>query len=205
MRRFFPAGILLLAILDCSNETTAAEKGREAAAAFEARNFTLAASLARESLNASPTVQVRFVLAKSLLFGGDRAGALHEFERLVSDEPGNIRALYWLAEAQAGAKNQEEALRTLGELLRLDPDHIDSWLLKGAIHESRQEHGDALKAYQNAVRQERALARAFSRLASFYRRANLGPKALQIEQKAQLLRRGLPGDQIHNADQDIEK
>ena len=67
------------------------------------------------------------------LIGEDPTEAIRLARKIVGEIPGDADAWGWLAEAQVAAGECEQALKTLAEYVRRDPDWIDVYALRAGL------------------------------------------------------------------------
>lgn len=96
--------------------------------------------------------------AEVLRYKGDKTGALTLFNKALSLEPGNWRAILGLARLQAQDRNWDEAIRLAAAAVRLAPGHgvahqIYAGILEdaGRIEDARREYNKATIDYDPGV------------------------------------------------------
>lgn len=110
------------------------------------------------------------------------------FIAAVNQDPANLDARYWLAETIARDESRsDEALIVLNDLLAKGGGHAPALLLKGLIHEKRDELPEAFETYRRAEREANTLAVIFDRLGDLYTRAKLPEKAEPEYRRARVL------------------
>ncbi len=103
------------------------------------------------AVNAQPKdIELRQAMARLLLDEQDLAGATAQFKQIIRLEPGNADALFslgLLAMEQQQSKEAEKYFRALAETGKRDHE---AWYYLGRILEQRDEHEQALLAYERA-------------------------------------------------------
>jgi len=69
------------------------------------------------------------------------------YNRILSEDPGNVEALMGLARTYIAEKNYEEAQKIVDEMLKQSPDNIDALFARGEILEARGRFLDAYRYY----------------------------------------------------------
>ncbi len=86
------------------------------------------------------------------LFGlGKRADAEAVFRAILKEQPDAPGALMGLARVSLAAKEAEVASEAVRQLLSLDPENAEAWLLKGDLARMNKQDAEALSAYQRSI------------------------------------------------------
>jgi len=138
---------VLLVFLPLTNGFTQRAEVSSSARALYRGDYEHAKELAVSHLQKTPTdLPVRIILARAELAMGNYGEALAELKKVLSSDPRNIDALYYLSFAARGLSQQEYA-----RLYRLDPD-------SSRVHQLLAE--SALEA-QNTSQAEMEFQKAF--------------------------------------------
>lgn len=133
-------------------------------------------------------VPAGLMAGRILYFSHDYAKAQSMFEGILKDDENCIEALYWLARTQSAIPEKKaEAMKNLEHLLRLDRTRMDALLLKGKLHEERNETADALAAYSMITSQEHLIGETYSRLAHMYATVGLDSRRIEATARAAFL------------------
>lgn len=139
---------------------------------IEARR-TAISDLERATTLDPSNADAQLLLARTYLLAGFRRQAMRRFERVVTLAPAEPEARFGLAQVwrrdwlkYLEPRSLERAIEHAAMAARLDPMHIDAWLMLSALHVA---HGDiplALEAAERALDAEPQRAEALVAIAS---------------------------------------
>src|SRR5262249_24999389 len=101
-----------------------------------------------------------FWLGRSCELAGEPAAAIMHFREALARNSRSIRTRLHLARVQTSV-DADAALSTVRESTALVPDHAPSLLAMGQIFESREDHSEARRLYQQAAGANPFMAPAF--------------------------------------------
>jgi putative PEP-CTERM system TPR-repeat lipoprotein len=126
------------------------------------REYTRAADLLPDDTDLQLTAGGFRLIARQ--FDDARAAA----DKVLARDPANVRALILRANAIAGLKNLDDAVKDVEEAIKLDPAGSELYTNLGALEMHRHNQTDAEAAFQRAVQVDPKSARAHAALGNFY-------------------------------------
>ncbi|HYM18368.1 MAG TPA: tetratricopeptide repeat protein [Micropepsaceae bacterium] len=94
-----------------------------------------------------------------------QAGDIREAGRLYSEvlraDPGNLQALYFLAQLRFAFSRFEDTERLTAEAVRRQPGFAEAWYLRGCALQRMEKHEDAISAFDRAATARANFAEAF--------------------------------------------
>ena len=154
---------------------------RLAEIALTERQFDQAASFAKKMLNLDPGNYDGLILsARIRIAKGDARGALADFERLANAYPRLPQAHYHLGVAHLLNENPAAAIKSLQQVLALDPKYTDATLLLAEINLRQNNAAAAVSSLKQLVQEQPRHYQAQLALAKSYRAANQSAAAAQV-------------------------
>lgn len=126
---------------------------RPNATIFDLKSFEL-----QQGLGKDMSAMVLFISGYAHYIDGDYRGALTRFERAIapsewSDNPINrADALYYKAETYFFLNRYEDAIADYNEAIQLNPKHSLSYLNRGVVYATNEEHEKAIADYIEGMR-----------------------------------------------------
>lgn len=160
---------------------------------IEARR-TAIADLERATALAPDQAELQLLLARTYLAAGFRRQAMRRFERVVSLSPREPEARFGLAQVwrrdwlkYLEPRSLERASEHASMAARLDPTHVEAWLMLSSLLIERGQLRAALAAAQRALGVDSL--RSDTRVAVASARWRLG----EVDEADRLFRAGIPG------------
>ncbi len=133
--------------------------------------------------------------AKAALQGGDPAAAARFAGTVLEQAPDDHEALYLRAVALRYLKQFDEALSTLQQLKALRPGYGRAWQEEGHLFSRTGDDDSAIRAYEEAITHNPALAASWNALTSLYQRTGRQTEADRARAQFQRLS-GLPRELV---------
>jgi len=117
--------------------------------------------------------------ALAAMYSGDPRAAVADFQQLLTRDPHNSLARYYLGDAYVRARQPESAIREWTSALRFDPTYVPAAEALGALWIGRQDYAKAREAFQKALAIAPGDAVALLGLGTAEEHLGLLPDALQ--------------------------
>jgi tetratricopeptide (TPR) repeat protein len=157
---------------------------RRAELAFSQRNYDEAESVLKTiTSRGHANFDAQFLLARVRLARGDTAGAITEFQRLLTAFPKAPQLHYQLALTHLAARDTAAASASLSEALALDPTYADAILLSADLDARKGDYASAIAALSEMLARDTNSTQARVLLAAAHAGRKDYPAALAEYQK----------------------
>jgi tetratricopeptide (TPR) repeat protein len=111
-----------------------------------------AAALCRDWLSSRPDDGIDGYLAVLEMDNGEMPAASQRAEAVLQRQPGNADANLVASMCRIEQQDIQQAQRHIGYVLQAEPDSPRGWFAKGLVHMYREEHAQAIAAFETALR-----------------------------------------------------
>lgn len=116
--------------------------------------------------------------------------AQKQYERIIKEQPKNLRALVGLAATFAFQQDFEKTFQYVNEALRIEPKYRDAYVLKGSTYRQLGNMKLAISSYETAIQQDPEFFEAYFLLGQIYQADN-NPVCIEYFATARELRPGI--------------
>lgn len=133
---------------------------------------------------------------KSFFESGDYTRVIEKAESVLSIDPRNTDAAYFMARAYAGRGLYDDSLRQLNQLLRRDSDQVGVYLLLAQISEIQGDHEGAKDSLKKVIYLDPGSVAAHLELGAIYQKEKDTARATKMRTSALQLIKALPPETI---------